>query len=104
MSIDLADSFAGSLPPEPRLLSAVAVRLIGPSERGRFDELLATEHYLKNPTAVGQVLRYVAEYQGQWVALVMFSSAALHLKPRDRWLQWPARQVAERRHLLAQNA
>jgi hypothetical protein len=80
------------------------MRLIAESERGRFDELLATEHYLKNPTAVGQVLRYVAEYKGQWVALLLFSSAALHLKARDRWLQWSARQVAERRHLIAQNA
>lgn len=104
MSIDVADSFTGGLPPEPRLLSAVTVRLIATSERGRFDEFLATEHYLKNATAVGQVLRYVAEYQGQWVALLMFSSAALHLKARDKWLKWPARQVPERRHLIAQNA
>ena len=104
MSIHLANSFPGALPPEPRLLSAVTVRLIAQSDRGRFDELLATEHYLKNPTAVGQVLRYVAEYEGQWVALLVFSSAALHLKLRDQWLKWPARQVAERRHLLAQNA
>jgi hypothetical protein len=50
------------------------------------------------------VLRYVAEYRGQWVALLVFSSAAFHLKPRDRWLKWSARQVRERRHLLAQNA
>ncbi len=104
MSIHLADSFAGGLPPEPRLLSAVTVRLIAESERGRFDELLATEHYLKNPTVVGQVLRYVAEYEGQWVGLLVFSSAALHLKPRDRWLKWSARQVPERRHLIGQNA
>jgi len=104
MCVHLTDSIAGGLPPEPRLLSAVTVRLISEPERGRFDELLATQHYLKNPNAVGQVLRYVAEYEGRWVALLVFSSAALHLKPRDRWLKWPARLVAERRHLLAQNA
>jgi hypothetical protein len=104
MSIHLADSLAGGLPPEPRLLSAVTVRLIAESERARFDEFLETEHYLKNPAAVGQVLRYAAEYEGRWVALLMFSSAALHLKPRDRWLQWAARQVPARRHLLAQNS
>jgi hypothetical protein len=49
-------------------------------------------------------LRYVAEYRGQWVAMLMFSSAAFHLKPRDRWLHWPAREVAGRRHLIAQNS
>ena len=85
-------------------MKAVIVRLIEESERTTFDELMVREHYLKNATAVGQVLRYVAEYQGRWVALLVFSSAAFHIKPRDRWLHWPARLVAERRHLLAQNA
>jgi hypothetical protein len=28
----------------------------------------------------------------------------LHLKPRDQFLHWPARQVKERRHLVAQNS
>ena len=104
MSVHLADVIAAGLPPEPRLLSAVTLRLIGPSERERFDHLIETEHYLKNATVVGQVLRYVAEYQGRWVALLVFASPALHLKPRDRWLQWSPRQVQERRHLIAQNA
>jgi hypothetical protein len=104
MSLDIVDRCRGGLPPELKLLSAVTVRLIEESERACFDELLATEHYLKNPTVVGAVLRYVAEYQGQWVALLVFNSPALHLKPRERWLHWSARQLAQRRHLLAQNA
>lgn len=85
-------------------MEEVIVRLVEESERAAFDELLVGEHYLKNATAVGQVLRYVAEYQGRWVALLVFSSAAFHIKPRDRWLHWPARLVAQRRHLIAQNA
>src|SRR5271169_504706 len=104
MSVHLADTIAAGLPPEARLLNAVTVRLIAESERERFDHSIETEHYLKNPTVVGQVLRYVAEYEGRWVALVVFSSAALHLKPRDRWLNWSAREVKERRHLIAQNS
>ena len=104
MSIDHCDERGVQLPPEPRLLREVTLRLIEESERNRFDDLLTREHYLKNPTAVGQVLRYVAEYTGQWLALLVFSSAAFHLKPRDRWLCWPARLVAQRRHLIAQNA
>ena len=47
------------------VLEEVAVRLLEDSERGRFDEELATKHYLKNANAVGRVLRYVAEYRGQ---------------------------------------
>jgi hypothetical protein len=103
MSIHLANALIKGLPEESQLLEQVSVRLIEGSERGRFDQLLSQKHYLKNATVVGQTLRYVAECQGQWLALVVFCSAAFHLKPRDRWLHWSARQVAARRHLLAQN-
>jgi hypothetical protein len=103
MSIHLSAALVEGLPQEPKLLSDVRVRLIEESERARFDERLSGEHYLKNATVVGQALRYVAEYEGQWLALLVFSSAAFHLKPRDRWLHWSARQVAQRRHLIAQN-
>jgi hypothetical protein len=104
MSVHLYGCSVAGTPPEPTLLEGVTVRLIEDSERARFDHELATKHYLKNGNAVGRVLRYVAEYQGQWVALLVFCSSAYHLKPRDRLLQWPARQVAQRRHLIAQNA
>src|SRR6266511_2466804 len=103
MSIHLSAALVEGLPQEPKLLSDVSVRLIEESERASFDERLSREHYLKNATVVGQALRYVAQYEGQWLALLVFSSAAFHLKPRDRWLHWSARQVAQRRHLIAQN-
>lgn len=104
MSVHLFDGPICGRPREPLLLGAVTVRLIEDSERERFDEELASKHYLKNANAVGRVLRYVAEYRGQWVALLVFSSPAWHIKIRDRWLHWSARQVKERRHLIAQNA
>ncbi len=93
------------LPTEERLLEEVVVRLVASeAERQRHDELLEQHHYLHNANAVGQVLRYVVEYRGQWVAVLTFCSSAWHLKPRDRFLKWPARQVRERRHLIAQNS
>jgi hypothetical protein len=104
MSVHLCDGPIAGTPPEPLLLKAVTVRLIEDSERQRFDEELATKHYLKSACAVGRVLRYVAEYQGQWVALLVFSSPAFHIKLRDQWLHWSPRQVKERRHLIAQNS
>ena len=104
MSVHLFDGSIVGTPPESLVLEEVTVRLIEDSERGRYDEELATKHYLKNANAVGRVLRYVAEYRGQWVALVLFSSPAFHIKLRDQWLHWSARQVKERRHLIAQNA
>src|SRR5947208_14401986 len=103
MSVHLFDGPIMGTPPEPLLLQAITVRLIEDSERQRFDEELTTKHYLKNACAVGRVLRYVAEYQGKWVALLVFSSPAFHIKLRDQWLRWPPRQVKERRHLIAQN-
>jgi hypothetical protein len=103
MSIHLSETVVEGLPQEAMLLREVRVRLIEPAEQSRFDELLAREHYLKNSTVVGHALRYVAQYEGQWLALLVFSSAAFHIKPRDRWLHWSARQVAQRRHLIAQN-
>ena len=104
MSVHLFASSIAGTPPEPLLLDAVAVRLIEDSERERFDEELVSKHYLKNANAVGRVLRYAGEYRGQWVALLVFSSPAYHIKLRDQWLHWSPRQVKERRHLIAQNA
>lgn len=104
MSVHLLDGSIGGNPAEPLLLERVTVRLIEDSERERFDEELVTKHYLKNANAVGRVLRYVAEYGGQWLALLVFNSPAFHIKLRDQWLHWPARRVKERRHLIAQNS
>jgi hypothetical protein len=104
MSVHLFDGWIAGNPAESLLLEAVTVHLIEDCERERFDQELATKHYLKNAHAVGRVLRYVAEYRGQWVALLVFNSPAFHIKLRDQWLHWPARQVKERRHLIAQNS
>lgn len=104
MSVHLLNGPIAGTPSEPMLLKEVTVRLIEESERERFDEELVAKHYLKNAHAVGRVLRYVAEYCGQWVALLTFNSAAYHIKLRDQWLHWTASQVPQRRHLIAQNS
>ena len=96
MAVHLFGCPIAGTPAEPKLLGAVTVRQMANGERERFDEELLTQHYLKNATAVGRVLRYVAEYQGHWVALLVFSSAAFHLKVRDQWLHWSPRQLPER--------
>jgi hypothetical protein len=82
----------------------LTVRLIEFSEQDRWDELMCREHYLKNSRLVGEQLRYVAEYQGQWMALLGWSAPALHLQARDRWLGWSPEQRRLRRHFLAQNS
>jgi len=104
MAVHLFDCSIVGAPTEALLLKEVTVRLIEDWERERFDQEMAAKHYLQNANAVGRVLRYVAEYAQQWVALLTFNSAAYHLKLRDRWLHWTGPQVAQRRHLIAQNS
>ena len=53
MSVHLFDGSIAGTPPERMVLEEVVVRLIEDSERGRFDEELATKHYLRNANAVG---------------------------------------------------
>jgi len=73
-------------------------------EREHFDRLLETEHYLKSSRLGGRHLRYVAEAGGRWVAILSFSGAAPHLKPREKWLGWSPRQRARRLGLVINNS
>jgi hypothetical protein len=86
------------------LLSRVTVRLLAEQERERFDLLLKERHYLHSAILVGQHLRYVAELDGEWVAVITFSAAALHLKGRDKLIGWSARQRARRLCFIANNS
>ena len=89
---------------ETEVLSRVSVRLLGEGERPGFDRLLKEEHYLHDCVLTGQSLRYVAELDGQWVALIAFSAPALHLKAREWWIGWSPRQRARRLGLVVNNS
>ena len=94
-----------TLPPaESGFLERVTVRLVAEPERPEFDQVLRQEHYLESSVLVGQSLRYVAELDGQWLALITFSAPALHLKARERWLGWSPRQRARRLGLVVNNS
>jgi uncharacterized protein DUF4338/DDE family transposase len=90
--------------PEEDVLCRVTVRLLAPEERGRYDQLLEREHYLHSARLGGQSLRYVAELDGQWVALLTFSAPALHLKAREKWIGWSPRQRARRLSFIVNNS
>jgi hypothetical protein len=64
--------------------SALSVRPILPYARARFDGTLAAEHWL-GTGLVGEVMRYVAEEDGNWVALLGFGSAALACAHERSW-------------------
>lgn len=89
---------------EQALLDGVTVRLIDKSERERFDRLIITEHYLHNADLVGAQLRYVAEFQGDWVALQAWSAGSFNLKDRERWIGWSPKQKERRLRLVANNS
>lgn len=89
---------------EQAVLQGLKLRLIEPEEKSRWDRLITEEHYLKNSNLVGEQLRYVADYEGQWMALLGWSAPALHLKAREAWVGWSAEQLRQRRHFLAQNS
>src|SRR6266571_3475265 len=91
-------------PEQQALLDGVQLRLITPQERLRFDQLLIEGHYLHSAEFVGEQLRYVAEYQAQWVALLVWSAGAYKLKLREEWIGWSDRQKRRRLPLVVNNS
>ena len=89
---------------DQRLLDGVQVRLLAPEERDRFDQLLVAQHYLRSAALVGEQVRYVAEYQGQWVALLAWCAGAYHLKARETWIGWSAPQKKRRLPLVVNHS
>ena len=89
---------------EADVLDRITVRLLREDERFQFDRCLQEEHYLESSVLVGEWLRYVAELDGQWVALITFSAPALHIKARERWIGWSPRQRVRRLGLIVNNS
>lgn len=89
---------------EAGFLAQVVLRRVLPHELARCQQVVCEEHYLKSADLVGEQLWYVAERQGQWLALLGWSAAAYHLKGRDTWIGWNDTQRRARLSLLANNA
>ena len=89
---------------DAEVLAQVNVRLIEPGEKAAWDQLITERHYLKNAHLVGRQLRYVAELDGHWVALLGWNVAAYHLKGREDWIGWTIEQRLKRRKFVVQNS
>ena len=85
-------------------LSEVVVRPIRADERDRWDALMRRHHYLGFNRTAGRALRQIAEYRGQWLALLLWQASALMCAPRDRWINWSRPIQFQRLHLIANNA
>jgi hypothetical protein len=89
---------------ESSTLRRVRVRLITEADIGRFNFHLEQDHYLESSRYAGQALRYVAELDGQWVAVLSFSAPALQVKAREQWIGWSPRQRAQRLGFVVNNS
>ena len=90
---------------EPRTidLKAVTVRPITTDERGRWREAMARFHYLGDGNIVGKTQRYVAEIEGEWLALLGWGAAALKSRHREQYVGWDEQTKYQRLHLVANN-
>jgi hypothetical protein len=91
-------------PVERAFSNEVVVRLIAPPEQPQWDQQVSEHHYLKNARMVGERLCYVAEYRGQWLALLGWASAAYRVQARDVCIGWNDNQRRGRLSLVANNA
>jgi hypothetical protein len=90
---------------EQAVLDQLQVRLLEPKELSACNRYLDKHHYLKRIRPVGERLYYVAtDAQGQWLALLVFSAAAEHLKHRDGWIGWTPQQRQRRLRLVVNNS
>ncbi len=79
------------------LLHGVTVRPISRQERTGWDKLMQQHHYLGYRAFVGESIRYVAELNGRWIALIGWASAAFQCEVRDKWIGWPP--IIKNQHL-----
>ena len=87
----------------PPSVKDVTLRLVRPDERRRWDATMAQHHYLGFQQFAGRGLRYVAEYEKRWLALIGWQSGAFKCRPRDRWIGWRPREQFPRLRLIANN-
>ena len=80
----------------------LSVREVGKTEAKRFEELLNAKHPQQAPKRVGHEIRMVAEQDGVWVGLLLWTSACQRLQDRDEWIGWTNAQRAQRLKLVIQ--
>jgi len=84
--------------------SRLEVRPIGAEELLEWRAHMQRFHYLGDAALVGECLRYVAERDGEWLALLSWGAASLHNGPRDRYLGWDEATKQAKLYLVVNNA
>jgi len=84
--------------------SKVIVRpIVSTEEQARLSELMRAHHYLGYNGVIGERIHYVAEFDGRWIALLSWASAALKTGDRDKWIGWCREQKMARLKFIANN-
>ena len=90
---------------QQNLLNEVQVDLATPAQIPRIQSLLQQHHYLGGIRPVGERLYYIArDGSGRWLAVLLFSAPAKHLKAREAWIGWSEEQRRRRLSLLTNNS
>lgn len=90
---------------QQQLLEEVEVKVASPKQLPRIGKLLEQHHYLGNLRPVGERLYYIATTGcGEWLAILVFSAAANHLKHREHWIGWSNEQRRRRLSLITNNS
>ena len=75
------------------------------TDQRQLQSLLQKHHYLGKIKPVGERLFYAAvDRSGRWLAVLVFSAAAKHLKARDQWIGWTRSQRDRRLSLVSNNS
>jgi len=90
-------------PPVAAAAEGLTVRPCRPEQLDEFKSLMARHHYLKGGRSAGDTIRYIAEADGQWVALLSWGAAAYKLKHREAWIGWGPGLRKARLKLVVQN-
>ena len=85
------------------VVKEVTLRLARPDERRRWDALMDQHHPLGFKQFAGRGLRYVAIWQGEWLALLGWQTGVFQCRPREQWLGWHKAVQFQRLHLIANN-
>ena len=89
---------------QQQLLHAVRMHLVERTQLPRLHKLLNQHHYLGSLKPVGERLYYVAtDAAGRWLAILVFSAAANHLRAREAWIGWSNEQRRRRLSLITNN-
>lgn len=80
----------------------LTIRVAGEHELERFNKLLDERHPQEAPHHVGRELCMVIEQSGEWIGILLWTSACQRLQDRDEQIGWTNAQRAQRLNLIVQ--